>query len=210
MNLKLLAMEFLGAKLREFATADFSSAALVYLILFAASAYCCIEGYRFYRVALMVGAFIFGFIACAKFMLFFHLDEKLDTGQLLMTELIVGGVAALFSFKIFLMGVFAVAYQLAAQNLPEFFDGLYRPLVSTVGAGIAGFLCVRMTRLVIIALTSIIGGVTMVYAFVEFLRCVIPAEMALLPPANSVIWLAAKVFFSVMGFMRQNKNAPKD
>ncbi len=210
MDLGGMTTNILQESLQKIATADFSSGALFYLVLFAAATFCCMEGYRFYRMALSIGAFIFGFIASSVITGFLGLHQTMDTFTLLAIEVIAGAACAIFAYKVFLMGVFAVTYVVASQNLPGLVDGIYRPIVSTIGASVAAFLCVKCTRMIIIIVTAVAGGFTMVYAITQFLICVIPSEWVQLPAANSLIWLVAKVFFSIRGIYRQNKYAPRN
>ena len=195
--------------IQSIADAAYHSGILFSLALFAAAAYCCLDGYRVYRVVLAAVAFYFGFTKTAGLIAFLNLGERFQAEHLLMVELGVGILAALLAWRVFLAGVFFVGYQLGAHNLPQLFDGVYRPIVSILGAGILGFLCVKATHMAVIAVTAVVGGFTMVNAFVEILSWVAEPYQLAIPAANSAIWLAVKAVLSIIGASVQIKRAPK-
>ncbi len=202
--------EGFGLLWRQIATAEYTSGPLFYLILFGAAAFCCFSGYRVYRAVLAVLAFSVVFVLSATILRITGLNSQMGTTELLLLELGLGLAAGFLAWKVFLVGVFAAGYFLGVQHLPRFFDGIYRPVVSSMGAGFAGYLCVRATRMVIIVLTAVIGGFTMVNALVELAGCFPESLPFTLPPANSLIWLAGKALFTFMGVMVQKKSRKKD
>ncbi len=196
--------------IRQVVTANYQSGPLYYMVLFVAAAYVCLEGYRVYRVALSAIAFYFGFTRVTELLAFLKLTEKFGTEQLLMIEAGAGLILAFVAWKIFLVGVFAAGYQLGMQILPQYFDNsVWKPILSTVAAGITGFLCMKSTRMVIVTLTAVIGGFTMVTAFIGMLNNFPATYNIRIPPANSPIWLAGKILLSIAGANIQGKSAPR-
>ncbi len=197
--------------IRQIATAQYSTGPVFFLCLLAAAAFCCFAGYKAYRAILAVVAFGLVFVASAGIMHYFGISERFASWQLLLIETGLGLVAALLAYRIFLIGVFAAGYHLGAANIPGFFPELFRPVVSTLSAGLAGFLCVRATRMVIIILTAIIGGFTMINALVglaEFIPAIKDSTAFTLPASDHAAWLLLKGLMSAAGVLVQMKAAP--
>ena len=190
-----------------FANMDFTSGPIFYVIGMAAALYCCLEGYRIYKMVLGALGFVLGF------RIGYYIFEAVGfTGErLLMGETFAGLFLMVLAYKIFLAGVFIAAFQFASSNLPVYVEaflkekteytflvtGLSVTLISVLLAVIIAKTSVTMTRPVMVCLTAVIGG----FAAINFLLDLIPVfpyEVEL-PPASSVIWLFAKVFLSAAG-----------
>ena len=176
-----------------FANLDLSGAPIL-CVFIALSALVCLEGFKIYKLVLYAAAFIFGF-RYAHDLLWARIPSD---EVLLMIEVAAGLALAVLSYKIYLAGVFMLAYQFARENLRDFFDGPFAVLLCIGASILIAFLCMKANRMVIVILTSVVGGFAMVNYFVKLIP-VFPVDLSVFPAASSPIWLAAKVFLSAAG-----------
>ncbi len=191
-----------------FAYLDFSKGPLFYVIGIIIAGYCCLEGFRFYKMFLTGMGFIFGY----RIGLIIFSALGLQGEQLLMGEVFLGLIGGAVSYKVYLAGIFIAVFQFGQENLPVYFENYFSkklsnfgPYISLVIITVISFvaalavakLAVNMSRLVVVCLTSVIGG----FAVINYLLGLIPLfpYELLLPSASSVIWLVAKVFLSMAG-----------
>ncbi len=199
-----------------FSNLDFSKGPLFYVIGIAIAFYCCMEGYRIYKMILGGLGFVLGF------RLGLQIFTRLGfTGEeLLMAETFLGLILMVIAYKIFLAGVFIAAFGFAASNLPVYVEAFLKERVEHVFP-VTGFtvtaiaivlsfitakLAVKMTRPVLVCLTAVIGG----FAAINFLILLIPVFPYELdfPPESSVVWLLAKLFLSAAGVGVQGVKDP--
>ena len=190
-----------------FTTMDFRNGPIVYVIGMAAGLYCCLEGYKIYKMVLGACGFILGFrIGALVF------PKTGMTGEvLLMGETFLGLILMVLAYRIFLAGVFIAAFQFASSNLPVYVEAFLKgksgnsalitgavvTVVSAVLAFVIAKFSVKMTRPVLVCLTAVVGGFAAVNCLVQLIP-VFPYEVEL-PEASSVIWLFAKMFLSAAG-----------
>ncbi len=190
-----------------FSNLDFRNGPLFYLVGIAAAGYCCMEGYRIYKMILGALGFVFGFRI--GYLIFSGLSW---TGEkLLMAEAFCGLLLMVLAYRIYLAGIFIAAFQFCWINLPVYiniifkdkldetgvFRGIIVTIISIVAALVAARASVKLSRPVIVCLTAVIGGFAMINYFLMLIP-VFPYELSL-PAENSIIWLGAKVFLSAAG-----------
>ena len=190
-----------------FANLDFKDGPLFYVVGIIIAGYCCMEGYKIYKMMLSGLGFIFGFRVA--YLLFGNLGWNNE--MLLMTEVFLGLVIGTVTYKIYLAGVFVAVLQFGLVNFPVYVEaylgnrlnfgkalnGIIITVASAVLAVVVAKLAVGMNRTVIVCLTAVIGGFAMVNMFVNLIP-VFPYEVSM-PEPSSVIWLGAKVFLSMAG-----------
>ncbi len=176
-----------------FANLDLRGAPILCLCI-AVSALVCLEGFKLYKMILYAAAFIFGFRYAHDYLWALIPSDEM----LLMVEVAAGLLLAVLSYKIYLAGVFMLAYQFARENLKSYFDGPFAVLLCIGASLLVAFLCMKANRMVIVILTSVVGGFAMVNFFVKLIP-VFPVDLSAFPPPQSVIWLGAKVFLSAAG-----------
>ena len=199
-----------------FANMDFTSGPIFYVIGMVVSLYCCLEGYRIYKMVLGALGFILGYrIGYAVFVNIGFTGERL-----LMGETFIGLFLMVLAYRIFRAGVFIAVFQFASSNLPVYVEaflkertehdflvtGIVVVVISIALAAVIAKSSVSMTRPLLVCLTAVIGG----FAAINFLLDLIPVfpyEVEL-PPASSVIWLFAKVFLSAAGVGVQGVKDP--
>ena len=199
-----------------FANLDFRNGPLFYVIGIVLSGYCCLEGYRIYKMMLGALGFVLGFrIGYYVFGNFGFSNEVL-----LMSETFLGLILMVFAYRIFLAGVFMAVFQFATSNLPVYVEaflkdrvkysflvtGVVVTAVSVALAIVIARLSVTMTRPVMVCLTAVIGGFAAINFLVDLIP-VFPYEVEL-PPPSSVIWLMAKIFLSAAGVGIQDVKDP--
>ena len=190
-----------------FANLDFSKGSLFYVLGIIIAGYCCLEGYKIYKMFLGGMGFVFGFTRAHDI---FHGMYWSDE-QLLMAEVFVGLVFMCVAFKIYLAGIFIAGFQFGMSNLPvyvelftgkwlkygELINGMTVSVLSFVAALLVAKLYTKMQRTVIVCLTSVVGGFAMVNYFLGLVPN-FPYELTL-PPPSSPVYLVAKVFLSAAG-----------
>ncbi len=199
--------EAAGSFVAIFANLDFKQGSVFYVIGIIVSGYCCLEGYKIYKMILGGLGFIFGFtLGHDIFYRMYWSDE-----QLLMAEVFVGLIFMAFAYSIYLAGIFIAAFQFGMSNLPvyvesyagkwlkfgDILNGAIVAVISLILAVIVAKKATDMSRPVIVCLTSVIGGFAIVNYFLGLLPF-FPYEVTL-PEPSSMVYLAAKVFLSLAG-----------
>ncbi len=190
-----------------FSNLDFSKGPLFYVLGIAIAFYCCMEGYRIYKMILGGLGFVLGFRS--GFMIFTGLGFAGE--ELLMAETFMGLILMVIAYKIFLAGVFMAAFGFATSNLPMYVEAFLEEraghglpaadfaiaAAAIVLSFITAKLAVKMTRPVLVCLTAVVGG----FAAINFLVMLIPVFPYELdfPPASSAVWLFSKLFLSAAG-----------
>ena len=194
--------------IKMFAYLDFSNGPLFYVIAIIIAGYCCLEGFKFYKMCLMGLGFLFGYrIGFAVFSTLGWSGE-----QLLMGEVFLGLIGGVVAYKVYLAGIFIAVFQFGQINLPIYVESYFGEKLNSYGPYISQFLisvislaaalivaklAVNMSRTLIVCLTAVIGGFAVINNFVNLIP-LFPYEL-IMPEASSVIWLGAKVFLSMAG-----------
>ena len=190
-----------------FSTMDFRNGALYCVIAICVAGYCCMEGYRIYKMILAGLGFVFGYRL--GYQLFTRIGFQGEV--LLMAEVFCGLLLMVLAYRIYLAGVFIAAFQFVWINVPVYLQSFVGeklalgkmlgfvlvPALSLVAALIVAKLSMKLQRPVIVCLTAVIGGFAAVNFFLRLIP-IFPYELSL-PDETSVIWLAAKVFLSAAG-----------
>ena len=199
-----------------FANMDFRNGPIVYVIGIIAALYCCLEGYRIYKMVLGASGFLLGFHIGA--LIFSRMG--LSGEQLLAGETFLGLILMVLAYRIMLAGVFITAFYFANANLPVYVEpflkektgnafwvtGITVTVISAVLAFIIARFSVRMTRPVLVCLTAVAGGFAAINCLVALIP-VFPYKVEL-PGESSVVWLLAKVFLSAAGVGVQGVKDP--
>lgn len=200
--------EAISGFVNMFAYLDFSKGPLFYVIAIVIAGYCCMEGFKFYKMFLTGLGFLFGYrIGYAVFSAI-----GLSGEQLLMGEVFLGLIGGVVAYRVYLAGIFIAVFQFCELNLPIYLESylseklsrfgtfastLAISAISIVAALIVAKLAVNMSRAVIVCLTAVIGGFAAVNYFLGLIP-LFPYELWL-PSSSSIIWLGAKVFLSMAG-----------
>ncbi|MCR5476327.1 MAG: hypothetical protein K6E92_01720 [Lachnospiraceae bacterium] len=176
------------------------------LIMLAISAAVCFSGYRFYRAALSVAAFFIGYYLMGL------VGSRLgwDAQTLLIAEVVAGLLLGVVAYRIMLAAVFIAVFGFARMYLPSVLDSLgvsYGHIAILVGALVIALLAKKLTRAVLVIVTAVLGGFTMVTVFRELLMYLPPEAAFHVPAAGSMIWLVAKILVSAAGTIVQDPKA---
>jgi len=191
-----------------FASMDFRNGPLVLLLGMVISGYCCLEGFKIYKMILTGLGFLFGYRM--GFMIFSNMGLTGET--LLMAEVFLGLISGAVAYRVYLAGIFIAAFQFGLVNLPVYVEkffgeklskygsvlqGVMISVISLIAAIIVAKLAVQMSRTVIVCLTAVVGGFGLINNLLELIPQ-FPYTLYL-PGAASVVWLFAKVFVSMAG-----------
>jgi len=191
-----------------FANLDFRKGPIFYVLGIIIAGYCCMEGYKIYKMILGGMGFIFGFtLGHDIFYRMYWPDE-----QLLMVETVLGLIFMALAFRIYLAGIFIAVFRFGRANFPvyveayvgrhfEFGDvmnGIIVAVLSAILAVVVAKLAVGVNRTVIVCITAVIGGFAMVNFFVGLIPS-FPYDVSTLPEPSSPVYLAAKIFLSAAG-----------
>lgn len=195
---------------------DFTKGAPFFVIMLLLSLYCCMEGFRVFRLILMVGGFMFGFYFASTVL------EKIGiTGTLeLIIEVVFAIILAALSFKLVAAGVFTLVFWLGLTNIPVFLSNLnawgveFKALpqfviyiIAAVLAAIAGFAVMKATRPVIVVVTAVFGAFMGIEAFKNLLIYLPVGTAAVFPEPTSFVWTIAKILLSAAGAGIQGVNS---
>lgn len=161
------------------ANMEFNSV-LIYALLTLAAAVICFEGYRIYKVALMMIGFAVGYSRIHHFVSAFQFTDE----QMLMIQTIAGIVCAVLAGMFVHLGIFIAAYHFAQANLsaivvamladkvniPAAMEPIFTRLAGVLVALIIAWLAVKSERLVVVILTAVVGG----FAAVNFFFAMVP------------------------------------
>ncbi len=178
----------------------------------------CFMGFKYLKgwVAFfgLVGGFCSGFLVAAVLL-------DLDDGTSLLIGLLAGIVVMLLSFLIFKVGIFVLTALLTAElvyQLPwmeriqeMYFAGSLGTLIQRflpvflvlLIAAAAGYAAVKMTRVVIIAVTGITGAYRAVMYFTAFINEPITAD-------TQNIWMGVVILLAALGMVVQFFTTDKD
>lgn len=185
---------------------DYRSGVPFVLIMLALSMAVCFSGYRFYRAALSIAAF------CIGYFLMGLLGKSMgwDAQTLLIAEVVAGLLLGVVAYRIMLAAVFIAVFGFARMHLPAVLDRLgvsYGYIAILVGALVIALLARKLTRAVLVIVTAVLGGFTMVTVFRELLLYLPPEAALRIPAAGSMIWLVAKILLSAAGTVVQDPKA---
>ena len=173
---------------------------------------CCLQGIQIYKAVLLIYGFVQGFDLATNFMDLVPQDmipEFFSQDWQLMFRVMCGLLLAVFAYKIMLLGVFSVVFRVMRVNLSDYFTGPYASLLSLAAAGGLAFLSVKLTRPVLVIVTAVAGGFSLVYFFQRLLPIFPYDIMRYIPEYSSPVWIAAKVFLSAAGVGVQDVREPK-
>ena len=172
---------------------------------------CCLQGIQIYKAVLLIYGFVQGFDLATNFMDLVPQDmipEFFSQDWQLMFRVMCGLLLAVFAYKIMLLGVFSVVFRVMRVNLSDYFTGPYASLLSLAAAGGLAFLSVKLTRPVLVIVTAVAGGFSLVYFFQRLLPIFPYDIMRYIPEYSSPVWIAAKVFLSAAGVGVQDIREP--
>ena len=164
----------------------------------------CLEGIKFYKIVLYIGAFSYGF-RYAHDLLWARIPSD---ETLLMVEVAAGLICAVFAWKVHLMGIGMMVYQFAREYLKDRFDGPFAVLTCIAVSLIIALVATKAFRAVIVVITAVIGGFGAVSFFQQLLP-VFPTDLSFFPAATSQVWVLAKIFLSAAGVGVQDPREPK-
>ena len=192
----------MGDLVRTLANIDLTGAPILCIML-AICAFVCLEGFKIYKLILNVAAFMFGFRYAHDYLWAVIPNDEV----LLMAEVAAGLILAVLSYKIYLLGLGLFVYQFVRENLRDFFDGPFAIIMCCVVSIVIAFLATKANRMVIVVLTAVVGGFSMVNVFTRLIP-VFPVDLSFFPPASSIVWYVAKIFLSAAGVMIQDVRDP--
>ena len=172
---------------------------------------CCLQGIQIYKAVLLIYGFVQGFDLATNFMDLVPQDmipEFFSQDWQLMFRVMCGLLLAVFAYRIMLLGVFSVVFRVMRVNLSDYFTGPYASLLSLAAAGGLAFLSVKLTRPVLVIVTAVAGGFSLVYFFQRLLPIFPYDIMRYVPEPSSPVWIAAKVFLSAAGVGVQDVREP--
>ena len=187
---------------------------VMYAVLIVAALVICFEGYRIYRMALLLMGFAVGYTQAHYFLDFIHFTAQ---GELkLMIQAMIGVVCAILSTSVVRIGVFLSAYFFAKYALavpianfvmdiikervaiPQLLTPVITSAVGLLAAYFIAKLAVESLRPVIVILTAAVGGFSLVNSFIGMIPY-FPYDLSFMPGAGNVIWTAAKLFMTGAG-----------
>ena len=172
---------------------------------------CCLQGIQIYKAVLLIYGFVQGFDLATNFMDLVPQDmipEFFSQDWQLMFRVMCGLLLAVFAYRIMLLGVFSVVFRVMRVNLSYYFTGPYASLLSLAAAGGLAFLSVKLTRPVLVIVTAVAGGFSLVYFFQQLLPIFPYDVMRYIPEFSSPVWIGAKVFLSAAGVGVQDIREP--
>lgn len=191
----------------QFANMEFTSV-LMYAVLMVAAFFVCFEGYRIYKLALIVIGFAVGFSRAHLLLDSFGLSDE----QMLMAQAVAGIVLAILAGVFVHAGIFIAAYHFAQQNcsavlaayllqhvdLPKLLEPLASRVIGVAIAGLLAWLAVKAERPVIVIVTAVAGGFALVNFFLKMVP-VFPVDVSFLSGLPSIVYVMAKVGISAAG-----------
>lgn len=187
---------------------------VMYAVLIVAALVICFEGYRIYRMALLLMGFAVGYTQAHFFLDFIHSTAQ---GELkLMIQAVIGVVCAILSSSVVRVGVcfsayFFAKYALAVPiadfvmdlikkkaDIPELLIPAITSAIGLIAAYYIAKLAVESLRPVIVILTAAVGGFSLVNSFIGMIPY-FPYDLSFMPGAGNVIWTAAKLFLTGAG-----------
>jgi len=187
---------------------------VMYAVLIVAALVICFEGYRIYRMALLLMGFAVGYTQAHYLLDFIHFNAQ---GEMkLMIQAVIGVVCAILSSSVVRVGVFFSAYFFAKYalavpianfvmnlikkkaDIPEFLIPAITSAIGLLAAYYIAKLAVESLRPVIVILTAAVGGFSLVNSFIGMIPY-FPYDLSFMPGEGNVIWVAAKLFMTGAG-----------
>lgn len=189
------------------ASMEFNSV-LIYALLMLASVVICFEGFRLYKLALMMIGFAAGYSRVHGMISGLQLTDE----QMLMTQTIAGIVCAVLAGMVVHIGIFIAAYHFAQANLsaiivamladkmnvPTFVEPVFTRLAGVTIAVVIAWLAVKSERPVVVILTAVIGGFAAVNFFLGMVP-VFPVDITFFLRVPAVVMAGIKVALSCAG-----------
>ncbi len=187
---------------------------LMYGVFVVVALIICFEGYKIYRLALLLMGFAVGFRLAHNVLEMSGV--VLTDEQMLMVQGIAGIVCAVISTTIVKIGVFLSAYFFAkyalavpiaelivgkAQEktgLPNFLIPALTSVVGLIAAFVIAKLAVESLRPVIVILTAAVGGFWLVNSFISLIP-LFPYDIKFMLDIPGFIWAGVKLFIMAAG-----------
>ena len=153
--------------MKQLANLEFSNA-LFYVALMLAAAIICFEGYRLYKLALIVLGFYIGYSRSHVLLA----GMELTSEQQLIGQAIAGILLAVLAGTLVHVGIYIAAYHFAQTNLaglltpillqhvevPKLLEPIATRIAAVLIAAIIAWLAVKSERVVVVVLTGFDGG----------------------------------------------------
>lgn len=179
----------------------------------AAAGVICFFGYKIYRIALIAIGFAVGYTRANMILDFFQIPDE----HMLMAQLVVGLICAVLAGKVVHAGIFLGAYHFAQTNfaailapmlaqkvdVPSLFQPIFTRLIGILIAAVVAWLAVKSERLVVMALTAVIGGFAIVSFFVDMIP-ELPFDASFILGVPVIVWTVIKIGLSFAGFKTQS------
>ena len=179
----------------------------------AAAGVICFFGYKIYRIALIAIGFAVGYTRANMILDFFQIPDE----YMLMAQLVVGLICAVLAGKVVHVGIFLGAYHFAQTNfaailapmlaqkvdVPSLFQPIFTRLIGILIAAVVAWLAVKSERLVVMALTAVIGGFAIVNFFVDMIP-ELPFDASFILGVPVIVWTVIKIGLSFAGFKTQS------
>lgn len=201
---------------KQLTNIEFSNA-LVYVALMLVAAVICFEGYRFYKLGLMVIGFCIGFSRSHTLLAGFELTDE----QMLMAQAIAGIALGVLAGFLVHVGIYIAAYHFAQANLsailtpmllqhvdvPKLLEPIATRLAGLIIAALIAWMAVKSERLVVVILTAVIGGFAVVNFFLKMVP-VFPVNIGFFLKAPAIVYVIAKLGISAAGVGIQGVKKP--
>lgn len=192
---------------KQLVNVEFSNA-LIYAVLMLVAALICFEGYRLYKVALMVIGFCVGFSRSHGLLAGFELTDE----QMLMAQAIAGIALGVLAGVMVHVGIYIAAYHFAQTHLaailtpmllqrvdvPKLLEPIATRLAGLLIAALIAWLAVKSERLVVVVLTAVIGGFAAVNFFLKMVP-VFPIDIGFFLKLPAIVYVIAKLGISAAG-----------
>ncbi len=187
---------------------------LMYSVLLALSVVLCLEGYRIYKMALLMIGFAVGYTQAHYIIDFLQL--KLTSEQMLMAQGIIGIICAIIAASVIRFGIFITTFYLFRYGLATpvallimgiaddkvKIPGFLVPTILTILSGVVAFFAAKFAvaslRPAIVILTAAFGAFAAVSCFVNLIP-LFPYNLSFMPRSTSVIWAAVKLGLTAAG-----------
>lgn len=187
---------------------------LMYGVLMLLSLLICFEGYKLYRLALLLMGFAVGYQLAHNLMNM--LNITLTDEQKLMAQAIVGIICAVISTTAVKWGVFLSAYFFAKHalavpiagfimkiagekvSIPELLMPVITSIVGLIVAYFIAKLAADSLRPVIVLLTAAVGGFELVNSFLKMIPY-FPYNLDFMLSFPAFMWVGAKLFMTAAG-----------
>ena len=187
---------------------------IMYLVFLIVAMLICFEGYKLYRIALLIVGFVAGYSLAHN--VIGYLGQPMTDNQMLMVQSIAGVVCAAASASIVRLGVFVLVYYFVKKSvaaplaaflfgligdkasIPEFLQPVIVNALGLLAAAVVARLAANSLKNAIAILTAAFGAFTAVDMFIKIIPY-IPYVSSYLPEGNSVIYTGAKLVLTLTG-----------